>query len=142
MKKISVVLPVLAPSPFLRAMTEFCIKTMRMHADNPFDLIVCEAQDQYFDPSIHPEFNAVNGSWALQKIDKYLHFNPKIGGVREYNAGVRAAETEFVVCGGNDVIVPPHWDTALLDVFAERPRDCAIASLSAMEPGSIIGPGQ
>lgn len=149
--RISVVLPVLAPTPFLREMTEFAIKTLREHADNPFELIVVEAEHDYFDPrdsiidqsdrsrrikvehAPHPDDN------PLLKIDKYLHFNPKIGGVKELNAGVDAATGEFVVSTGNDVIVPPHWDTELLRCFDER-WDCGIASLSALEPGAVIGP--
>lgn len=149
MKRISVVLPVLAPSPFLRAMTEFCIKTLRAHADHEFDLIVVEAEHDYFDPkSRNMSVRLSEGGYAgepvpdaLLLIDKYLRFNPKIGGVREINAGIHAAETEFVVTAGNDVIVPPHWDTELLRCFEER-KDCGLAALSALEPGASIGPGQ
>lgn len=132
-KKITVVLPVLAPTPFLVAMTEFCIKTLRTHADNPFDLVVVEAEFNFFDserrtldPDVRP--------------DRYLNFSPKIGGVKEINAGIRAVETEFVVSAGNDVIVPPHWDTELLRPF-EMYKDCGVSALSAMEPGTVIGPG-
>lgn len=135
-KRISVVLPVLAPTPFLRAMTEFCIRALRAHADAPFDLIVVEAGEPYF------QEGALSGQAPLQPgIDKHLSFNPKIGGVREINAGIRAADTEFVVTAGNDVIVPPHWDTELLRCFSERPNDCGIAALSACEPGVNVGPG-
>lgn len=137
MKKISVVLPVLAPTQFLRAMTEFCIRALRLHSDNPFDLIVVEACDDFF----RPQNCEVRGQSNI-KPDIYLYFNPKIGGVREINAGIRVAETEFVVTAGNDVIVPPHWDTELLRCFEERPHDCGIAALSACEPGTTIGPGQ
>lgn len=141
MKRISVVLPVLVPTPFLRAMTEFCIKTLRAHADEPFDLIVVEAEGPHFGPETFPlSTNDPELYSHAGLIDKYLNFTPKIGGVREFNAGIRAAETEFVVTAGNDVIVPPHWDTELLRVFKER-SDCGIAALSAMEPGTTIGPG-
>ncbi len=151
--RISVVLPILTPTPFLRAMTEFCIKTLRMHADEEFELIVVEAEGDikadgagYFDPDYYTDdfglptskFNKNCGE-ELCCIDKYLNFNPKIGGIKEVNLGIRAASGEFIVTAGNDVIVPPHWDTELLRCFEER-KDCGIAALSAFEPGSIVGP--
>lgn len=147
--KISVVLPVLAPTPFLRAMTEFAIKTLRAHADLPFELVVVEAeggpQAGYFDPEY---WQGARGMIICEdradkvvsvRADKYLLFNPKIGGVKELNAGVDAASGEFIVSTGNDVIVPPHWDTELLRVF-DLYADCGVAALSAFEPGAIIGP--
>ena len=132
--KISVILPLLVPTPFLRAMTVFCIKTLRMHADHGFELIVVEAVHDYFDPSKH-------GPVALSPmINKYIGFPQKIGNIREFNQGVDVASGDFIVSVGNDVIVPPHWDTELLRVFEENP-DCGVASLSALEPGVVIGPG-
>ena len=131
--KLSVVLPVLAPAPFLRAMTEFAIKTLRLHADNPFELIVVEAGENNFDP-----VGMMGTDASVRQPDKYLNFNPKIGGVRELNAGVDAASGDIILSTGNDVIAPPHWDTELLRCF-ER-KDCAVASLSAFEPGTVIGP--
>lgn len=144
--KVSVILPVLAPTPFLRVMTEFCIKTMRIHADNDFELIVCEAENRYFDPELRP-FTLLPDPTGIPRetaavavrVDKYFNFNPKIGGIRETNHGIRAAEGEFIVTAGNDVILPPHWDTELLRCFEER-RDCGLAALSAAEPGANIGP--
>ena len=139
--KISVVLPVLAPTAFLRAMTEFAIKTLRLHADNDFELVVVEAGVNsdgigYFDQS-----RIIPSDDGCPRIDKYLNFNPKIGGVKELNAGIRIASNEFVLSTGNDVIAPPHWDTELLRCFEER-KDCGVASLSALEPGAAIGPAQ
>lgn len=135
MKKISVVLPVLTPTPFLQAMTEFAIITLYEHADNKdYELIVVEADGNHFDPELG------GGRRCADYIDQYLRFNPKIGGVKELNAGVDAARGEFVLSTGNDVIVPPRWDTELLRCFEER-HDCGIASLSAFEPGAVIGPG-
>ena len=132
MKKISVVLPVLAPTPFLRAMTEFAIKTLRAHADNPFELVVVEAVHDWFDPA---RFKSGNDEWT---IEKYLNFTPPIGAVQEGNAALDAATGDFIVYTGTDVIVPQGWDTELLSLF-ERP-DCGVAALSAFEPGWIIGP--
>lgn len=149
--KISVVLPIFVPSPFLRAMTEFCIKTLRMHADNGFELVVVEAGEGYFDPIPFGLSTAsredIEGRYSqgeldpLLRIDKYLNFNPKIGGIKETNEGIHAASGEFIVLAGNDVIVPQHWDTELLKCFEER-KDCGIAALSALEPGSIVGPAE
>ena len=137
--RISIVLPVLAPTAFLRAMTEFAIKTLRLHADNDFELVVVEGGADNFNPLGHEGLNEPNNVPSM--IDKYLNFNPMIGGVRELNAGVRAASNEFVLSTGNDVIAPPHWDTELLRCFDER-KDCGVASLSALEPGAAIGPVQ
>lgn len=130
--RISVVLPVLTPTPFLRAMTEFTIKTLRAHADKPFELVVVEAAHNHFDP-------ALQDYEGWHQIDKYINFNPKIGAIKEFNAGACAATGDFIVSTGNDVIVPPHWDTELLRCFEER-KDCGVAALSAFEPGAIIGP--
>lgn len=131
--KLSVVLPIRVPTPFLRAMTEFCIKTLRMHADNEFELVVVEAGDNNFGPQ--------HKVGSLLCPDKYLNFNPGIGGIKETNLGIRVASGEFVVTTGNDVIVPPHWDTELLRCFDER-KDCGLAALSAAEPGANIGPSE
>ena len=146
--KISVVLPVLAPTPFLRAMTEFAIKALRCNAVEPFELIVAEAVHDHFDPeslsSGHGTMSVKQsgGLWnydPLLKIDKYLNFNPKIGGIKESNAAIDVATGEFIVLAGTDVIVPPGWDAELLRVFAEAP-DCGAAALSAFEPNATIGP--
>lgn len=133
--KVSVVLCLLTPTPFLRAMTEFTIKTLRAHADNDYELVVVEAAENHFGPDLNAFID------PLMEINKYLNFNPKIGCVRELNRGLEVATGDFVVCTGNDVIVPPHWDTELLRCFEER-ADCGVASLSAFEPGAIIGPPQ
>ena len=135
--KISVVLCVLTPTPFLRAMTEFAIKTLRLHADNEFELVVVEADGDYFDPLGHECLR----DEKMLRIDKYLNFIPKIGCVKELNKGLEVATGEFIVCTGNDVIAPPHWDTELLRCFEER-KDCGVASLSAFEPGATVGPAQ
>jgi len=146
--KISVVLCVLTPTPFLRAMTEFAIKTLRLHADNEFELVVVEADHDYFNPEHTYHFDPSTGGPAgnpqsdpLLRVNTYLNFTPKIGCVKELNKGLEAATGDFIVCTGNDVIVPPHWDTELLRCFDER-KDCAIASLSALEPGWVVGPPQ
>ena len=148
--KTSVVLCVLTPTPFLRAMTEFAIKTLRLHADNDFELVVVEAEGDWFDPrrKVTNESGEIVAQWITRfeldptlRIDKYLNFTPKIGCVKELNKGLEAATGDFIVCTGNDVIVPPHWDTELLRCFEER-KDCAIASLSALEPGYTVGPPQ
>lgn len=134
--KISVVLPILVPTPFLQAMTEFTIQTLRMHADNDFELVVVEAENRYFDSL---ERNLPRDS--MLRIDQYLNFSPKIGALKEFNAGIDAAQGEFIVGMGNDVIVPPHWDTELMLPFLKQ-ADCGASALSAFEPGAIVGPQQ
>ncbi len=135
--KISVVLCLLTPTPFLRAMTEFTIKTLRAHADNEFELVVVEADGNWFDPEHWVSSEDSVDCYA----DKYLNFTPKIGCVRELNRGVAVASGDFIVTTGNDVIVPPHWDTELLLPF-EKYKDCGVSSLSAYEPGYIVGPAE
>lgn len=155
MKKISVVLPLLAPTPFLWAMTQFSIEALRAHADNEFELIIAEATYDNFNPDkIQGKtmpLRTVGDSETYTIIkhpdevgkesvaDIYMRFEPKIGGVREVNQAIRMARGEFIVATGNDVIVPPHWDTELLKCFEER-KDCGLAALSACEPGAVIGP--
>lgn len=139
--RLSVVLPVKAPTPFLRAMTEFCIRTMRAHADEDFELIVCEVgAGRWFDPSFGDFIVDRPFDKPEARIDQYHYFDPPIGGVRESNVGIRSAKADFIVTTGNDVIVPQGWDSELLRVFEERPHDCGLAALSAYEPGAIIGP--
>ena len=133
--RISVILPVLTPTPFLRAMTEFTIKTLRQHADDKaFELVVVEAEGTYFQ-QYHRSWQALDD----MAIQKYLTFTPRQGSTRDFNSGARAATGDFIVSTGNDVIVPPGWDTQLLRCFEER-ADCGVASLSALEPGAIVGP--
>ena len=133
---ISVILPILAPTPFLRALAEFSIKTLRINAAFPdrYELIVAEAGAEHFDPK-------TSGGTSREelRIDKYLGFVPPRGGIRETNAAIDRAEGEFVLFTGTDVIVPGGWDDELLRIFAER-HDCGAASLSAFEPNYTIGP--
>lgn len=137
MSPISVVLPLIAPTPFLRALAEFTIRTLRMHAEDPsYELVVVEAAGDHFARYEAPSLIVKPDS----AIDRYLNFMPPIGGVRETNAAIDAARGEFIVSTGSDVIVPEGWDRELLRVFEERPKDCGIASLSASEPGAVIGP--
>lgn len=140
MSKISVVLPLLAPTPFLRALAEFTIKTLRMHADDPsFELVVAEASHDHF-AQYSDSGQAHSYDDPMLHIDKYLNFTPPIGGVKETNAAIDAASGDFIVYTGSDVIVPQGWDTELLRIFEARPKDCGIANLSAFEPGAIMGP--
>jgi len=133
--KISVVLPILVPTQFLRDMTEFCIKTLRVNAENKdFELVLVEGGDDHFRRWSEPSRDGPS-YW----IQKYLSFNPMIGAIKEMNAGIDAATGDFIVFLGNDTVAPPHWDTHLLRCFEER-KDCGVASLSAYEPGAIIGP--
>ena len=135
--RISVILPLLCPTPFLQEMAFFTISTLRRHADQPFELVIAEAGYDTFDPSRIRDRGAVDG--IKYAPDKYLNFTPKIGSIRETNEAIRAASGQFIVATGSDVIVPPHWDTHLLRCFSER-QDCGLASLSSFEPGAIIGP--
>lgn len=149
MPKISVVLPILTPTPFLRAMTEFCIKTLRAHADYPFELVIVEAGGTHFFPD-RPDLERLpkpGEVWKLPagfprerlnegRADKYLHFPQKIGQVKEINAGIDAASGDFIVFTGNDLIVPPHWDSELLKPF-ELYKDCGASCLAAGEPGNL-----
>ena len=140
--KISVILPILIPTPFLRAMTEFCIKTLRAHAAADFELVVVEAESSHFDPTLRGMVAAEHrlDPDPLLRVDRHLCINPRQGSTKEFNMGLREATGDFIVCMGNDIIVPPGWDAELLRVFEANP-DCGLASLSAMEPGFVIGPG-
>ena len=107
-----------------------------MHADYEFELVVVEAEHDYFTP-----IGMMGSDVSVRQPDKYLNFTPKIGIVKEFNAGVDAATGDYIVHTGSDVIAPPHWDTELLRLFDDY-TDCGVASLSAFEPGWIIGPPQ
>lgn len=138
--KISVVLMLLTPTAFLRAMTEFSIKALRINADDPnFELVVVEADGEHFE-KYGPEGRTRIATDVDLRIDKYVSFNPKIGGVKELNAGIDLCTGEYIVFTGNDIFVPAHWDTELRKPF-DMYSDCGISSLSAKEPGAIVGPG-
>jgi len=93
--------------------------------------VIVESGEDYFNPR--------HDGHLQRKADQYFNFNPGIGGIKETNIGIRACTGEYIVTAGNDVIVPPHWDTHLLRCFNET-EDCGLASLSAAEPGANIGP--
>jgi hypothetical protein len=123
-KSVSVVMPILAPTPFLQEMAKFAIKTLHLQAAAPFELIICEAKHNHF---------------ATGYGDKYLGFPDPIGGVKEINAGIDAASGDYILLAGTDLISPPGWDDELLRVFHDLP-DCGVAALSAFEPNATIGP--
>lgn len=133
--KISVIMPLLVPTPFLQAMTEFAIKTLRLHADQPFELVVVEANWRYFDPETLTRDDVPEGIHP----DIYLNLPGKPTQVQELNAAVDAATGDLLVFTGNDLIAPPHWDTELKLPF-EKYKDCGASALSAFEPGGTIGP--
>lgn len=137
MSPISVIMPILASNPFLVALGEFAIKAHRLRADDPsFELIVVEAQAERFKQHASPHMP----TGLSLCIDQYFSFIPPLGGIKEDNIGVRAATRDFILMTGTDIVPPPHWDTELLRVFKERPRDAGIATLAAKEPGAYIGP--
>lgn len=137
--RISVVLPLLCPTSFLQSMAAFSIVTLRLHADNPFELVIAEAAYDTFDPKRDQGTGEDVVGGIKCSADVYLNFTPKIGAVRESNQAIRTASGDIIVATGSDVIVPPHWDTHLLRCFEER-KDCGAASLSAFEPGAVVGP--
>lgn len=132
--KISVVMPVLATTPFLQEMTDFAIRAHRTLAARPFELIIVEAGAQRY----HPENCHVRYQDDV-KPDIYFDFNPGIGGIKESNKGIDAATGDFILLTGTDVIPPQGWDVELLRIFELIP-DCGVASLSAFEPNATIGP--
>ena len=136
-RKISVVLPLLLPDLFTVALTEFCIKAMRMEAADPdYQLVVVETGSRYFDPQ------AGGPKDPMLRIDNWIYRPSKTTYVEDWNVGADAAEGDYLVHMGNDVIVGKHWDKALLEPF-EKYNDCGVSSTSAAEPGRrAIGPQQ
>lgn len=126
MKSVSVVMPVLAPTPWLRELAEFAMQTLRLQASAPFELIICEAK--------HAAFRECKPIGS-----KYIGFPEPIGGVKEINAGIDAATGDYILLAGTDVIAPQGWDDELLRLFHDLP-DCGVAALSAYEPNATIGP--
>ena len=130
--KISAILPILPATPFLIELASFAIRTLRMTAGAPFELIVVESEGRYFDPVFCP---------SELRPDKYLNFTPGIGGVREVNRALDVASGEFILFTGTDIIPPGDWDGELLRVFSDY-AFCGVAALSAFEPNFTIGPPQ
>jgi len=134
---ISVILPIYAPTPFLQAMTEFCLKALHCNAKQPdkLEVVVVEVGQPNFEP-LRTHLN------ANMHIDSYVNFPERTGHItKEFNAGVDKATGDLIVHAGNDVIVPPGWDDLLREPF-EKYSDCGISSLAAREAGAIIGPDQ
>lgn len=129
----SLVVPIYSPLPFQRAMTEFCLKTMRYHADHDYELIVVEAGGEHWRPEKHTD--------PAMRIDKYLNFPERTGNiVAEVNAGADLATCDLIGHTGNDLVMPQGWDTALLEPF-KKYADCGMSGLSGIEPGAApVGP--
>jgi len=131
MSRISVVLPLLLPEPFLATMTEFCLKALALNASgtNEVELVIVETGSDYF------------AGWMpglkIQDPVKYLRFErgPDRNYVKDWNAGADAATGSFLVHIGNDVIVGKDWDVALMEPF-QKYRDCGVTCTSALEFGS------
>jgi hypothetical protein len=133
MTKVSVVLPLLLPDQFTIALTDFCIKAMRLTKDQPFELVVVETGTRHFDPDLVLD--------PIVRPDKYIHFPKKSSYVKDFNAGCDIATGEYLVHMGNDVIVNDGWIGALLEPF-DRYNDCGISACAATEAGAVIGPRQ
>jgi len=135
-EKVSVVLPVLVgDDQFLIALTEFCIKTMRLRTTLPYELVLVEAGTRHFERLI----NYDRGLCAYLHVDKYVHCPERTTVVKDHNTGLRAASGDLLAFIGNDVIVGTGWLEALVEPF-KRYKDCGLSSVSAMEPGANIGP--
>jgi GT2 family glycosyltransferase len=138
-KSVSVVMPVLAPTPWLVELAKFAITTLRMRASAEFELIICEAKHHHLDPD---RWKFDNNATLLDPevpVEKYLGFPDPIGGVKEINAGIDAATGDYILLAGTDLIAPQGWDDELLRVFHDH-ADCGVAALSAFEPNATIGP--
>lgn len=126
MMDISVVLPILTKGdPYLIELTRFCIETMRLRTDTPFELIVVETGSDDFEPS--------------PTIDKVIHREPGSGYTSDFLAGQDAATGDHIVHIGNDVIVGDQWLEAMSECFGLY-QDCGIATIAMSEPGYFIGP--
>lgn len=130
MKSVSVVMPVLAPTPWLVELAGFAITTLQQQASSPFELIICEAKYEHFKRAHDP---------LRENGTKYIGFPEPIGGVKELNAGIDAATGDYILLAGTDVIAPQGWDDELVRLFSDYP-DCGVAALSAYEPNATIGP--
>lgn len=121
MPKISIVLPVLISQTWQLIMTEMCIRLMRECTDVDHELIIVETKSEY-----------------LEKFaDKYIYVPERANPTADINLGIDAAEGEYVIYIGNDIMVKPNWIEALLACF--EIKDCGIATLAAHEPGSTVG---
>jgi len=121
---ISVVLPVIVSHPWQVAMTRFCIDALRSCAKTPFQLVIVETGSRHFE----------------EMADRYLHRAERTSLVQDWNAGADVATGDYLVHIGNDIIVQPGWDEALLAAF-ESFTDCGASSLSCLESGNPpIGP--
>ncbi len=126
---LSIVLYVRHPEPWMREITKMWINVVRQTARVPIELIITEC-------------NAPSELAGM--CDSYVNFAPPAGLAAELNAGLDLATQEFTVLVGNDVIMPPGWDTALLEPH-KRFADCGISTLACRdlnhEPIDKIGEG-
>lgn len=126
---ITVLLLLYAPTPFLRAMTEFSIRALRQHADGDYKLLISEQDGDQFTPE----------RWKhdpMMRIDQHITRETCDNLAIPMNAALDAIDTDYVVITGSDIVAfQQGWDSALLEPF-EKYADCGTSCLAAKEPGN------
>jgi hypothetical protein len=139
--KISVVLPVLDLSdPFMFELTRFVIKALRLNTQLEYELVVVETLSARLRRWSHSHSELAFDEQA-GRIDQYIHCPEKTNGVKDTNLGINAASGDIIIVTANDIIVTAGWLEAIVECF-ERCADCGLASLSASEPGHLVGPAK
>lgn len=116
-RSVSVVMPVLIERDWQIPMTKCAIDTLCCTTSIPFELIVVETENKFFE--------------EREGIDKYIHIPMRGNCTKDVNVGINAATGEIIVYTGNDIFVRPDWLNALLKCFDIA--DCGVATLASSD---------
>lgn len=120
---ISIILPVIIENEFQYRLTAFTAWAMKSLTKVPNELVIVETKSKLCE----------------SLADKYVHNATTSSYTKDWNHGAEAAEGEYLVHIGNDVIVTEGWLEAMSECFETR-KDCGIATVAVHEPGHFIGP--
>lgn len=121
---ISVVLPVVHKHEWQLVMTRYCVEMMRTCTERKFQLVIVETGKSM--------------RACKDLADRYIHVREFGNPTKDVNLGVDAAQGEYVVYTGNDILMKPGWLEALLEPF-EKFDDCGMSTLAVGEPGAMVG---
>ena len=137
--KISVVLPILHKNEDHLHMTWQCLQQLRWKPGcDDIEVIIVETESAMLEP--HKDS-------PILDIDKYIHIDKRTRYTTDFNIGCDAAEGDFIVHIGNDVLLREGWANALLRPFELFP-DCGVTTLAVVERKTevhaerCIGPGE
>jgi len=115
-----------------RDYTEKFVESIRKHTKVPCELIIV---DNGSEPSTQ--------DWVRAAADKAIIFKENQGFPKGFNAGLKAAEGEYVMMANNDTEFPAEWDIRLIETMEKYPNAGIVspAYTSGRRIGRLEKPG-